>query len=68
MKFHMGLDIGSTTAKLVVLTPTKKVIYQKYCRHFSNIKNTALEMDNEVLTQYPDAKVTINISSHCSLK
>lgn len=68
MKFHMGLDIGSTTAKLVVLTPTKKVIYQKYCRHFSNIKNTALEMLNEVLTQYPDAKVTINISGSAGMR
>ena len=64
----MGLDIGSTTAKLVVLTPTKKVIYQKYCRHFSNIKNTALEMLNEVLTQYPDAKVTINISGSAGMR
>ena len=34
---RMGIDIGSTTIKLVVLDQEKKLVYQNYARHFSEI-------------------------------
>lgn len=42
--FNMGLDVGSTTVKLVVLDDDKKIVYKNYLRHFSNIKNTVVMM------------------------
>lgn len=39
----LGIDIGSTTAK-VVLAEGEKVIYGKYERHFSQVRQKTLEM------------------------
>ena len=33
----VGIDIGSTTIKLVVMDDEKKVIHKNYSRHFSEI-------------------------------
>jgi len=38
---NVGIDIGSTTIKVVVLDREKRIIYKNYARHFSEI-NTAL--------------------------
>ena len=38
---NVGIDIGSTTIKVVVLDKEKKLVYKKYARHFSEI-NAAL--------------------------
>ncbi|EKN41764.1 activator of (R)-2-hydroxyglutaryl-CoA dehydratase, partial [Clostridium botulinum CFSAN001627] len=35
---HLGIDIGSTTIKLVLLDMNDNIIYSKYERHYSNIK------------------------------
>ena len=39
----LGLDIGSTTAK-IVLMEDGEVLYQRYERHFSHVRQKALEM------------------------
>ena len=31
---HVGLDVGSTTVKIVVIDSNKKEIYSDYTRHF----------------------------------
>jgi len=41
---NVGLDIGSTTVKIVVLSDDNQIVYKKYLRHFSNIKNTVIGM------------------------
>ena len=40
MKLHVGLDIGSTTVKLVILDEAFSIVYETYKRHFSNVKLT----------------------------
>ena len=37
---NLGLDVGSTTVKLVVLDSNKNILYKEYRRHFSDTKNT----------------------------
>ena len=39
----LGIDIGSTTAKLV-LREGDRVLYEKYERHFSQVRQKTLEM------------------------
>ena len=34
----IGLDVGSTTIKCVVLDEQENIIYQSYERHYSQIK------------------------------
>ena len=35
---HAGLDIGSTTAKVVVLDEYDRIIFSRYSRHFADIR------------------------------
>ena len=37
---HVGLDVGSTTVKIVVMNDKQETIYTNYTRHFSDTKNT----------------------------
>ena len=37
---HVGLDVGSTTVKIVVMNENRNTIYRDYQRHFSDTKNT----------------------------
>ncbi|WP_003542421.1 2-hydroxyacyl-CoA dehydratase [Desulfotomaculum nigrificans] len=41
---NVGLDIGSTTVKMVILDKDDNIVYKNYLRHFSDIKNTVLAM------------------------
>lgn len=41
---NIGLDIGSITAKIIVLDNDENIVYKKYLRHFSNIKDTVVTM------------------------
>lgn len=43
----LGIDIGSTTAKIVVIE-NGNVIYERYERHFSQVRQKALEMIQEI--------------------
>ena len=43
----LGIDIGSTTAK-VVLTEGEKILYEKYERHLSQVRQKTLEMLEEM--------------------
>ncbi|MDF2952648.1 MAG: putative CoA-substrate-specific enzyme activase [Anaerocolumna sp.] len=42
--YKLGLDIGSTTVKLVVLDAKGQIIYNQYKRHFSDIRSTMMEI------------------------
>ncbi|SHJ86655.1 2-hydroxyacyl-CoA dehydratase [Paramaledivibacter caminithermalis] len=41
---NVGLDVGSTTVKMAVLDEKGNILYKKYRRHFSDIKNTVVSM------------------------
>ena len=38
--YKIGLDIGSTTVKIVVLNEENDVIYSEYKRHLSDLRVT----------------------------
>jgi predicted CoA-substrate-specific enzyme activase len=44
---NIGLDVGSTTVKLVVLDSELTLVYKNYLRHFSNIRTTVVSMLGE---------------------
>ncbi|HWR38311.1 MAG TPA: acyl-CoA dehydratase activase-related protein [Patescibacteria group bacterium] len=41
---RVGVDVGSTTIKLVVLDSQDNIIFRQYLRHFSDVKSTLREM------------------------
>ena len=44
--YSLGVDIGSTTVKTVILDDGK-IIWSKYQRHFSKVRETAAEQVEE---------------------
>ena len=59
---HVGLDVGSTTVKIVVMNEKKEIIYKDYRRHFSDTKNTVCTMLYELNDKYPHTKFTIALT------
>ncbi len=51
---RVGLDIGSTTIKCVVINDEDKIIFSLYRRHYSHIKENLLKILNEVNEQNID--------------
>ena len=47
-RLQMGIDVGSTTVKIVVLDNDKNIIYSEYRRHYSDIKSTVASLFGEV--------------------
>ncbi len=61
-KLHMGIDVGSTTVKVVVLDDSNNTVYSEYRRHFSDIKSTVADLFNEVAGTLKDAEFTVVIT------
>ena len=49
--YKLGIDIGSTTIKLVVADADNNFVFDRYRRHHSNIKETLLELAQEAMTE-----------------
>ena len=49
----IGLDVGSTTIKCVVLSDADQIVYQTYERHFSQITAKTVEMLRAVAERFP---------------
>ena len=47
--YKLGIDIGSTTIKLVVTNDNNSFIFDRYRRHHSNIKETLVELATEAM-------------------
>lgn len=60
--FHIGLDVGSTTVKIVVLDDNNKAVHKKYQRHYSDIKKTLAEVLLEGLGAVSGDKATIAVT------
>ncbi len=43
----LGIDIGSTTVKLAVLSPSRELLFSDYKRHFANIRETLSDLISE---------------------
>ena len=59
---HMGIDVGSTTVKVVVLDESKNILFSEYRRHFSDIKSTVERLFKEVYEVIKDREFTVVIT------
>jgi predicted CoA-substrate-specific enzyme activase len=59
---HLGLDVGSTTAKLVLLQKNGEIIYSKYQRHFSDIKKTIKQLIDEAFNSFSNYDITAMVT------
>lgn len=59
---HVGIDIGSTTVKSVVMDENENVIYTLYKRHFSDTKKTVCDVIEELIKKYDTYEFTVGLT------
>jgi len=59
---HVGIDIGSTTVKVVILDHNRGIVYSRYERHFSDIKRKLQDMLRDAYKRFPDTYLTVMIT------
>ncbi len=59
---HIGLDVGSTTVKVVVMNQSLDTIEVSYRRHFSDTKNTVCDVLTELTKKYVNFDFTIALT------
>lgn len=59
---HIGLDVGSTTVKVVVMNSNLETIDMSYRRHFSDTKNTVCDVLTELTVKYPYNTFTVALT------
>ncbi|QOR36725.1 2-hydroxyacyl-CoA dehydratase [Clostridium sp. 'deep sea'] len=58
---HIGIDIGSTTVKLICLNDNNEIIFKRYRRHYSKIQENLIDILKDLMqeTNINHAKVSI---------
>lgn len=59
MELRLGIDVGSTTVKLVLLDEKENIVYSKYERHMSNV----FEKAGELLEQLKEEKGDLDLKA-----
>ena len=57
-KYRLGLDVGSTTVKLVIIDEEDKILFSEYMRHFSDMKGVLHDLFEVVTKDFADYVVT----------
>lgn len=60
--YRIGLDVGSTTAKVAVLDPDDKLVYSRYERHNAKVKELVGSYLREIDQKFPGARVAICVT------
>ena len=62
MRLHMGLDVGSTTVKLVIINENNEIQYSVYKRHKSNVEDTVREIMLDAYNKFKNNRVTVMVT------
>lgn len=71
----LGIDIGSTTVKLALLSPEHKILFSDYRRHYANIQETLATIVTEAYKMLGDIEIApmitgsggLTIAKHLSI-
>ena len=66
-RFNMGLDVGSTTIKVVVIDSAGKIVFGSYQRHYARIRETIKEMLAVCYEKMDNISTTITITGSAGL-
>lgn len=66
-KLSLGIDVGSTTVKAVIIDENNKVLYSNYVRHGSKVKEVTLYELNEIKEKIGQGPYTISFTGSSGL-
>ena len=66
-KYSLGIDVGSTTVKTVITDDEGNIIYSKYQRHLSKVKETVTDQLKIIQADHPDDSFTVCITGSAGL-
>lgn len=61
-KYKAGIDVGSTTVKLVVFDGKMNLIFSRYERHFSDVKAATIKVLNDFISEQGDITLSLAIT------
>lgn len=64
---RIGIDVGSTTLKVIVLNNLNEIIYKVYRRHKADFNTLFVEELNHVISRFPDFRFTIAITGSAGM-
>ena len=62
-----GLDVGSTTAKIVLVDEQGKIIYSAYKRHHADVLGTAATLFSEVMERFGDLRIRLTVTGSAGM-
>ncbi len=65
--FSLGIDVGSTTVKTVILDESGNIIRSRYQRHFSKVRETVEEQLSEIAAEYSGCEFRLSITGSAGL-
>ncbi len=66
-KYSLGIDVGSTTVKTVITDAEGNILYSKYQRHLSKVKETVTDQLKHIQADYPDETFKVCITGSAGL-
>ncbi|MBQ7584789.1 MAG: 2-hydroxyacyl-CoA dehydratase [Desulfovibrionaceae bacterium] len=61
-EIFIGLDIGSTTVKAIVLNLNNDIIFSKYVRHYSEVHTSSVALLKDIAEKFGDSKIKLCIT------
>ncbi len=65
--YSLGIDVGSTTVKTVILDDNNEIIRSRYQRHFSKVRETVAEQLEEIANEYSGCEFRLSITGSAGL-
>ncbi|HHY13865.1 MAG TPA: 2-hydroxyglutaryl-CoA dehydratase, partial [Thermoanaerobacterales bacterium] len=62
INLRLGLDVGSTTVKLVILNSSYDLVYSTYRRHYSDVKNSVKNIIFDAYKRFKNEVVSIMVT------
>ena len=63
LMFKAGIDVGSTTVKVVIFDDNYQLLFSRYERHFSDVKTATIKVLSEAIAEIGDQTVSIAITA-----
>lgn len=65
--YRLGIDVGSTTAKLVILSPNHSLLHSAYVRHHTRISDTVIKLLSEACDKTGNLHCSFSITGSAGI-